>query len=177
MDLAQHCDQPAPIRIGGADYLFSELTVESMGAIVARLKTMLVHPIAAIRGQLDGLDEDDRRYLLDQARKDAAEWPPHPGSPAFMVLAAERPDVQVLLFGAGLRQHKPEATDAEVRKMLTAAKQADIQRIIRILFGHDPDMEDDAPKAGAGDTGLRTGTGSSGRSRDTTGSRKRRSGG
>ena len=77
MSLAELTDQPElTVSIGGTEYHFSELTLECKGKLQAFIKSKVPHPVEAIKPHLEGLSQEDRRYLISQAREDAQSWPP-----------------------------------------------------------------------------------------------------
>ena len=104
-------DQPClTIDIAGQTYRFSELPIEALGRLQAFIKAVVPHPVAALAGHLDGLDEADRRYLLEQARLEAKSWPPVIGTAegSAVLLGSEAGQIETLY--EGLRVHQPATT-------------------------------------------------------------------
>ena len=152
MDLAEHLDQPQPVRVDGVDYPFSELAIASLAKLQAWIKEHVPNPLVAIRSQLKGFDAEDRHFLLDQARKDAANWPPLMGSPQAGRLLAERPDFQVETLWVGLQQHWPECERATAEHLHRKVKNLPQARTIyAILFGMPEDAEE-GESEGEGDS-------------------------
>jgi GTP-binding protein len=65
--MAQLTDKPEfSVSIGGKEYKFSELPIDSLGSLQAWVKANTPHPLAAIKDYLEGLPLEDRRYLLER---------------------------------------------------------------------------------------------------------------
>lgn len=169
LDLDQLTDQPTPVRIGGKEYLFSELPLESLGELQKWLRTNVPNPLVAVRQHLDGFDAEQQAALLDQARRDALHWPPKVGTArgAAALLGDEPGQVEVLWVA--LRVHQPTCTRdqaarlykqlkrealSEQRRAKAAGEKPDavesqkVTRIYGIAFGMDELLEGSDPKAG-----------------------------
>jgi hypothetical protein len=147
MDLAEHTDQPTEVIVAGKTYLFSELTIEAMGRLQAWIKANVPHPLKALQGQLDGFSAEDRATLLDQARKEAAHWPPSIGTPAAaQALASSREGMAEVIY-EGLRGANPEAPRDSAISILKSIRrdEAKSREVFGIIYGLDEG--DDAPKA------------------------------
>jgi hypothetical protein len=160
-DLAQLTDHPdLTIAIGGREYRFSELPVAQLGRLQAWVKDSSPHPV-----------DEDRRYLLDQARRDAQRWPPKVGTAegAAALLGTEPGQIEAL--AAGLSVHHPELSRADAERVFRAlrkdaAKEARraqregrkydgegaARRIFAVLFGLDDDEDDDLKNFGPNGT-------------------------
>ena len=163
LDLDQLTDQPClEIDIGGRTFRFSELPIEALGRLQAVIKTLVPHPIAALAGQLDGLCDLDRQYLLQQARIDAKSWPPVIGTAdgAAALLGSESGQIETLY--EGLRVHQPATTREEARRIFRLLRkqsardslkaqrdgreydgEGPARRIFGTLFGLDDTSEED----------------------------------
>jgi hypothetical protein len=163
MDLAQLTNQPTVIKIGGGDYLFSEIPFAGLGELQQWLKDNTPHPLRSLAGQLDGFGDDDRAELLRQAREDAKRWPPQIGTAAgtAALLNTEAGQVKALEVALGVHQ---AATPELARKLYKSLQseavklarkkskdgvdgEAKISRIFAIAFGMEEDGETSDPKA------------------------------
>lgn len=183
LGLAELTDQPTlSVTIGGKAYRFSELTLDGLGRLQAWINKHCVNPLDSIKSGLDGFSEEDRRTLLDQARKEYKSWPPDiktsRGKKA--VLGSEPGEGgepgQIEVLFEGLRVHQPETTREQSReiygaltkeamKLAKAAKRAGkkfngettIQKIYATMFDLDmPDPDDDEAIEFPKDLALRT---------------------
>lgn len=163
MDLSQLTNQPErTVEIGGKPYQFGELPIDALGRLQAWIKAHVPHPLDAVKGHLDGLSEADRRYLLEQARQEARQWPPVIGTAAGAAALLSTEAGQLAAFAEGLRVHQPAATDkdaaalfkrlrTDAAKAAAAAAKAGRQYdgegpardIFAVLFGLDPRDHDD----------------------------------
>jgi hypothetical protein len=164
MDLTTLNDRPElTVRVGGAEYHFSELPIGRLADLQDFLRRTVPHPIDALKGHLDGLDPADRQALLSEARREARSWPPAAGTAAgtAALLATEAGQVEALF--AGLSVHHPGATRADAgrlyrrltRDAAAAAARArregrpadedgDARRIFSVIFGLGDPAADDA---------------------------------
>lgn len=170
-NLAEHTGKPTLfIKSNGKEWGFSELSIEKLADIQSWMIKNVPHPITAIKPYLTGLEDQDRRYLLDQARKDAMLWPPDPRTShgASLLVASEAGQIEALRVGLSVHHANEDIGEPEARAIFRAlvfeaakeskrAKkagiesdgQATVNRIYAIMFGlPDPATEeDDDPKA------------------------------
>lgn len=147
MDLAQTLNLPVEVTIGGKAIRFSEFTLHELGQLQAWIKAHVAHPLDAIKGHLDGFSAEDRDRVIAQARAEARDWPPSPGTKAFSEALFNRPDGLKFAMRLALAKHQPTATDRDVKWLLKAMNRDEpaTKRIIGILFGNDDpdDLADD----------------------------------
>jgi hypothetical protein len=136
--LAELLDGPTfTLRIGGADYRFGEIPVPSMLALEEWIKANSPHPIQAIKPYLDGLPPEERQSLLENARKDAKDWPPRVGTQAgsrVLMSSGDLGQIEVLYYG--LLVHHKEATREHARGL-----HCWLERAMRREIAADPDGE------------------------------------
>jgi hypothetical protein len=164
MHLDQLDDRPElTVRIGGEDYHFSEVPIAALAGLQSWIRAHVPHPLDAIKGHLDGLAAEDRRELLESARREARQWPPQAGTAAgtAALLATEAGQVEALR--AGLAVHRPGTTADDARRIYrtltraaarsaAAARRAgrpadedgDARRIFSVIFGMGDPAADDA---------------------------------
>lgn len=166
MDLSELTDRPElTVTIGGRAYHFSEVPIDRLADCQDFLRRTVPHPVQAIRPHLDGLKPEDRQALLENARREARDWPPQAGTSAGMLALCSTEAGQLAALAAGLSVHHPEATPADVRRIyrelqreaLREAKRRKrdagtggddgeglVKRIFSVIFGFgDPDLEID----------------------------------
>ena len=144
------------VEVEGVVYRFSELPLEAMARIQAWIRTNVPHPLDALKGRLDGLDPEDRRYLLDRAYDAAQEWPPRVGTKAAGEVLAQSMAARLVVFLEGLRVHQPNATEADAQRLhdalIRGSDRADgirtAKRILQVLHGVEDDEPDDDDQAG-----------------------------
>lgn len=146
MDLAQTLNLPVEIPIGGKTLRFSEFTLQELAQLQAWIKSHVVHPLDAIKGHLDGFSPEDRDRVIAQARAEARDWPPSPGSRAFSETLFSRPDGLRFAMSLALAKHQPTATDRDVKWLLKAMNrdEATTKRIVGVLFGNDEPDDDES---------------------------------
>ena len=153
------------VAVGGREYRFSELTMGKRAELQAYLRRSIPHPLEAVKPHLEGLRPEDRQALLENARKEAAAWPPDIGSVAGMKALTATDAGQVATLAAALSIHHPGATDADAERLYRAlAREAMIEaqaarrrgeeydgegtarRIYSVIFGMgDPDARETLP--------------------------------
>lgn len=149
LDLTQLLGKPEiKVTIGGSEYQFSELSIDALAELQSWIREHTPHPIESIKGYLDGMQPEDRRYLLDQARIDAKAWPPQIGTPAGSQALLGNQDGQAETLYHGLRVHQPDMTRESARRiyrdLLRSKNEALVSRIFGVLFGM-PDTSEEAP--------------------------------
>jgi len=136
--LSELLDGPTlTIRIGGQDYRFSEISVTSKMALEEWIKANSPHPIQAIKPHLDGLPPEERRELLENARKDAKDWPPRIGTQAGSKVLMGSGDMgQIEVLYHGLQVRYPNATREHARGL-----HCWLERALRREIADDPNGE------------------------------------
>lgn len=152
MQLDTILNTPVTVMVAGVPLQFQELDLAAMGRLQQWIKAKCPHPLDVVKPHLAGFSAEDRGILLDQARREAASWPPEIGSAAAAGLLLTNKAGRVATLLEGLRACKPDATEAEAewlhRVMKTDEKVAN--KIIKIIFGTDATSDEDDPKAEAG---------------------------
>jgi hypothetical protein len=105
------------MNIEGREYRFGELTIAALGRLQTFIERELPNPFDAIKTRLDGLEPEDRRYLLNEARKEALGWPPNIQSREgkLAILAVERGQIEVLY--ECFQVHHPEMSKDRVKSL------------------------------------------------------------
>lgn len=156
MQLDTILNTPVTVTVAGVPLQFRELDLEAMGRLQQWIKAKCPHPLDVVKPHLAGFSAEDRGILLDQARREAASWPPEIGTAAAAGLLLTNKAGQVATLLEGLRSCKPDATEAEAewlyRQIKTDEKLAN--KVIKIIFGTDPTAEEADPKAEAASPAL-----------------------
>jgi hypothetical protein len=119
MDLAQLNREPGKVEIGGVEYRVGRLTFREMARITAWLKGHVPHPVTALIPHLEGLKDAERKFLLDQARREAAEsWPPDIFSEEGRKAMLGAVEGQVALLHVILGIHQPHLSVADVETIV-----------------------------------------------------------
>jgi hypothetical protein len=105
------------VRIEGQEYHFGELPIAALGRLQTFIERELPNPFDAIKLKLEGLDPEDRRYLLNEARKESLNWPPNIQSQEgkLALLGVERGQIEVLY--ECFRVHHQEMSKDRVRAL------------------------------------------------------------
>lgn len=168
------------VPIGGFVFGFSELPVEKLDELQAFIRRTTPHPLEAVKKHLEGLDLDDRQFLLEQARVDAKNWPPQVGTAAGALALLSSEPGQIEALRVGLTVHQPGTSEAEARRVFKALRkqaaqdaaaakakgqkysgEGTVQRIFACLFGLDdfePEAGESLPKEQALPTTRSTGS-------------------
>jgi hypothetical protein len=121
MNLVTALDQPElEISIGGRIYYFSELPLACRARLQSWIQSKTPHPMEAVKAHVEGLDTDDRQYLLNEARKEAQDWPPDIGSPRGKILLLGTDAGQAETLYVGLTVHQPDMTREAAHKLFRA---------------------------------------------------------
>jgi hypothetical protein len=158
-------DQPEIVEtIGGQKYGFSELTLEARGRLQAWIKANLADPMESIKASLDGLTQEDRNHLLNEARKEKRDWPPDLSTNNGRLAILSNDHGQTELFFEALKIHHPEITRPGAYKVMRQLKREiasenerdkragkktrrlnRVDRIIGVMLAIDLPDEDDEP--------------------------------
>jgi hypothetical protein len=105
------------LEIEGQKYRFGELSIAALGRLQTFIERELPDPFQAMKAKLDGLEPEDRRYLLNEARKESLNWPPNIQSREgkLAILAGERGQIEVLY--ECFQVHHQEMTKDRVRSL------------------------------------------------------------
>ena len=123
LGLDQLTDQPEyTATIGGQEYGFSELTLESKGRLQAWIRKNLPDPMEQVKTILDGLTQEDRNHLLNEARKERKDWPPDLSTNAGRVAILSTDAGQAELFFEAFRAHYPEITRPGAYRVMRSLK-------------------------------------------------------
>jgi hypothetical protein len=138
--LAELLDGPTfTVRVGGRDYGFSEVPVSSLLALEGWIRENTPHPIESIKPYLAGLEPGDRQRLLEDARRDAAHWPPRIGTSAGAAALLGSGDMgQIETLYHGLLVHHPGATRDHARGLYRKLKQAMRREVAASEDGESP---------------------------------------
>lgn len=173
MDLSELTDRPElTVSIGGRAYHFSEAPIDRLADCQDYLRRTVPHPVQAIRPHLEGLKAEDRQALLENARREARDWPPQAGTSAGMLALCGTEGGQLAALAAGLSVHHAGLSPADVKRIYRelqreALREARrrrkargdapagdddgeglVKRIFSVIFGFgDPDLEADDDRA------------------------------
>ena len=131
--------QTFTVRIGGRDYGFSEVPVSSLLALEEWIRANTPHPIESIKPHLAGLEPEERRRLLEDARQDALSWPPRIGTSAGAAALLGSGDMgQIETLYYGLLVHHPDATRDHARGLYRKLKLAMRREVAKAPDGESP---------------------------------------
>ena len=152
MQLDTILNTPVTVMVAGVPLQFQELDLAAMGRLQQWIKAKCPHPLDVVKPHLAGFSAEDKAILLDQARREAASWPPEIGSAAAAGLLLTGKAGQVATLLEGLRACKPDATEAEAEWLYRQIKgdKGLAKKILSTIFGTDATSDDDDPKAEAG---------------------------
>ncbi len=152
MRLDEHLDGPElTIAIAGKDYHFSELPLGHKAKLQAWIRAHVPDPMEACKAVLEGLDKDERLHLLNEARKERANWPPDIDTAAGQTaLLSAAPGQREALY-VGLTVHQPDMTRHHAtrlyRLLLGEAKktgrETTIQKILAVMFALTPPSDEE----------------------------------
>lgn len=168
MDLTELTDKPQySATIGGREYHFSELPVDSLASLQAWIKANTPHPVSAIKDYPEDISPEDRRYFLGLAYSEAKSWPPKIGTPdgARALFGTEAGQIESLYWGLIVHQPKATREDAKAlyRELVAAKADGTIKAIVGVMFGlpvHEDEEEeegDESSPKGPGAPGPSTG--------------------
>lgn len=121
MSLTEHLGKPQlAVKIGDQTYQFSELPIAQRANLQAFIERVTPNPIEAIKPHLVGLDAEDRRYLLNEARKEAKDWPPCLTTQEGRRALLRTEEGQIELLAQALSVHQPEIPADGVRRIYVA---------------------------------------------------------
>jgi hypothetical protein len=99
----------------GQEYHFSELPIAALGRLQAFIERELPNPFDVIKTRLAGLEPEDRRYLLNEARKESVNWPPSIQSREGKTAILEFEPGQIEVLYECFQVHHPEMTRDRVK--------------------------------------------------------------
>jgi hypothetical protein len=117
MDLDQWTNRPVDVEIDGKTYQVAELPIEELAYLQEWIRKNVPDPIKAVAPYLGSLRPEDRAVVLDQARQDAARWPPKVGSTRAAEVLLGTEEGQAELLWRTMRVHRPDLTREETTRM------------------------------------------------------------
>jgi hypothetical protein len=153
-DLATLTAQPVRIRLAGAEYLATPLTLADRGAVQARIKEAVPHPVDAIRPHIEGLAPEERKPFLEDARAVLNErgWPPRLGTPEGNAVACSDPGCLVEILHRSLGREQAGFTKDHAERLFRSLSDAEVGSVIEAAFELAPRDEDGPKKGRAGAT-------------------------
>jgi hypothetical protein len=138
---------PKTVEILGVNYLVGKLNFRDFGKLQSWLKDNVISPLRKIATEIADLPFEDRKYLLDQARKDMVNWPPTPYSVEGFQYFTESSDGQIFLLHTILTKHQKELTLDEVEKLYDRLIESEtgkdvITKVCQVAFDNEADDED-----------------------------------
>lgn len=146
MTLDELTAAPRQLSIAGRRYTVGPLELREWGQLQAWLKDNGLSPLRSIAGDLEGLGEADRKFLLTKALEQQRRWPPRVATDEwFDAISAAGGDSQFLL--AVLRKHQPDMTPEEAERIARTATPQESLDLIYLAIGIEPPPKSQAPAA------------------------------
>lgn len=126
MDLDIFAGLPAyTLEAGGRSWKFTEIDMAGLAELQAWLRASVPNPLEAVKPLLSGLEPAERAGLLENARREALDWPPRIGTPAGALALFGSEEAQVLILRLALRTHHPELTAEQAGRLFRWLKAQD----------------------------------------------------
>jgi hypothetical protein len=137
VDHATFVNAPFEISLDGRKWLVSALTFHEWGPIQAWIKKNVPGPLSAFTSEaMAGLNDQDRRIVLESASIAQRAWPPKIGTMAWFS-ALDNPGGQAEFLRAALGKHQPGITSDECELIADRVTLGDVVPIVMACLGID----------------------------------------
>ncbi len=146
MDLASFVNEPRTVEVAGVPYLVSALTLKEWGPVQAWIRENIPGPVRSINSDdLEGLNEDDRKTILEAAMMAQRNWPPRIGSKVWFD-SLDHPGGHGVFIVAALGKHQLDIDAERAAGIADRATAGEIVAVVIACLGLD---DDDLKERGA----------------------------
>ncbi|MDB5350531.1 MAG: hypothetical protein JWN86_1778 [Planctomycetota bacterium] len=141
--------QPKSVEINGRKYQVGRFTFRDIGKVEAFVKSKIPNPVSAVLA-IEGISDGDRRFLLENARKDLVHYPPDVNSPEAQRVVLGTIEGHVLLMEIALTKYQPELKTEDIRAIhaeMMASQEHGMRKLAEIFaVAYDADEDASDPK-------------------------------